>query len=244
MSASYRNITQVKLDIKQIIDNLQTLNHYQGNEANLPHLKCNTEELLNKLENLPLENIKTKLLKRQRKRRNKRLQKLKIFQNHKQIQDNSNNVIVKEDTPPALKESKSKPNHHLLKSVKECQRFLQTFELLQQIHLARGQNSSDTYKFSLKLRQLKSIWNSLLQDKQQEVTTPEAKIEQQWNEVLFGPAEKTYFQDKPDLQNFIRKRQIWDSYIDNKHGTAIPIGWVIPKENANEEWQTYLSPNV
>lgn len=39
-------------------------------------------------------------------------------------------------------------------------------------------------------------------------------------------------------------RQIWDSYIDNKYGSSIPIGWILPKEDAKQEWQTYLTPNV
>lgn len=207
MSASCKNMSQVKLDIKHILENLQQLAEFEGKETNFPQLKNETEELLNQLEGLPLEKINQKFKKRQRKRRIKKLQKRKIKEINEKLE--TNKIVSKTTTKETIaitKPSNQKPQYIQLRMVKECQRFLQTFELLEQLHLARGQNSSETYKFSLKTRQLKSIWNSLLQDKLQELTSPDVIIQQQWNEVLFGPPEKTYFQEKPDLQDFVRKR--------------------------------------
>ncbi|KNC32807.1 hypothetical protein FF38_00256 [Lucilia cuprina] len=242
MTAPSNQVSQVKLALKQIADNLQQLEKYKDPGVDLFSLKTDTEQLLKHLESLPLEGIRNKLNKRKRKRHNKKLQKLK----NKKINKVINKEIVSkvyEDTTTSKASRDNKPkSHYQNKSVKECQRFLQTFELLEQLHLLRGQNATETYKFSLKLRQMKSIWNSLLQDKLQEQIPTEVKIQQQWDEVLFGPPEKTYFQEKPDLQDFIRKRQIWDSYIDSKNGSSIPIGWILPPTKAEGQWLQYLAP--
>lgn len=213
MSALCSNVAQVKLDIKQILENLQQLSDFEGKERNFPQLKTETEELLNQLESLPLDKIKTKLKKRQRQRRNRKLQKRKLKEINKKL-ETSKTVpnIANQETASIAKPFNQQPKYNQLRVVKECQRFLQTFELLEQLHFARGQNSSETYKFSLKTRQLKSIWNCLLQDKLQEITSPEVIVQQQWNEVLFGPPEKTYFQNKPDLEDFIRKRYFEQSF--------------------------------
>lgn len=206
MSAPYSKVSQVKLDIKQVVDNLKQLANCDGHEIELLKLKTNTEYLLNRLENLPLEGLKTKLNQRQRKRHKIKLNKLRITKEinvvNKEIESEASVGAITYTVSRQLKPK----THYQFKSVKECQRFLQTFELLEQLHSVRGQNSTETYKFSLQLRQLKSIWNCLLQDKLHEQTSKDVKIQQQWNEVLFGPPEKTYFHNKPDLQDFIRKR--------------------------------------
>lgn len=40
----------------------------------------------------------------------------------------------------------------------------------------------------------------------------------------------------------ICSRHVWDSYIDNKYGSSIPIGWIVPNSEVNEQWQPYLAP--
>ncbi|XP_037824179.1 programmed cell death protein 7-like [Lucilia sericata] len=242
MTAPSNQVSQVKLAIKQIVDNLQQLEKHQDPDKDLLTLKTDTEQLLKHLESLPLEDIRNKLNKRQRKRHNKKLQKLKNKEISKVINKQNGSKLYEDNTTSKASRDNKPKSHYQNKIVKECQRFLQTFELLEQLHLLRGQNTTETYKFSLKLRQLKSIWNCLLQDKLQEQTSAELKIKQQWDEVLFGPPEKTYFQEKPDLQDFIRKRQIWDSYIDSKNGSSIPIGWILPPAKTEGKWLQYLAP--
>lgn len=209
MAVAYRNLSQVKLDIQQIISNLEILENINNIDSSLEQLKSETEYLLKNLEKLPFEHYKAKIKRRQKRRHKRKLQKLINLEVNRNVNTQATDLVLKKwsndirlrDDP----EEKKKFGHHR-KIVKECQRFLKTFELLQQLHLFRGGNSSETYKFSVKLRQLKSIWNSLLQDKLQEQISDETKIEQQWNEMLFGPLEATYFVEKPNLNDFIRKR--------------------------------------
>ena len=209
MAVANRNLSQVKLDIQQIISNLEILENGNNVDRNLERIKTDTESLLKNLEKLPLERYKDKITKRQKGRCKCKLQKLINIE----VKGNQNLQIKDLESKECslgkpLRESptrKQKFCQHR-KTVKECQRFLKTFELFQQLHLLRGQNPSETYKFSLKLRQLKSIWNSLLQDNLQEQISDEVKIQDQWNEVLFGPLETTYFVEKPNIHDFIRKR--------------------------------------
>lgn len=206
MAVANRNLSQVKLDIQQIISNLELLENRNNIDSNLERIKTDTEHLLKNLEKLPLERYKDKITKRQKGRRNRKLQKLINTEVKRNL-----NLEIKDlefSLGKAIRESpKRKQNFgQHRKTVKECQRILKTFELFQQLHLLRGQNPSETYKFSLKLRQLKSIWNSLLQDNLQEQISDEVKIQDQWNEVLFGPLETTYFAEKTNIHDFIRKR--------------------------------------
>ena len=206
MAVANRNLSQVKLDIQQIISNLELLENRNNIDSNLERIKTDTEHLLKNLEKLPLERYKDKITKRQKGRRNRKLQKLINTEVKRNL-----NLEIKDlefSLGKAIRESpKRKQNFgQHRKTVKECQRILKTFELFQQLHLLRGQNPSETYKFSLQLRQLKSIWNSLLQDNLQEQISDEVKIQDQWNEVLFGPLETTYFAEKTNIHDFIRKR--------------------------------------
>lgn len=207
MSGAVRNLSQVKFNIKQIGYYLQQLENYNGHEKELERVKFDTEKLISQLEKLPLERFKYKLNQRRRNRRNKKLQKLQNQANTKVIKQNESETFS-DILTSSISRKQNPKSEKQLRSVKECQRFLQTFELLEHLHLLRGRNSSETYKFSLKLRQLKCIWNSLLQDKLQEQTSTDVTIQQQWNEVLFGPPEKTYFQDKPNVNDFLRKRYL------------------------------------
>ncbi|TMW52701.1 hypothetical protein DOY81_002224 [Sarcophaga bullata] len=247
MAVANRNLSQVKLDIQQIFSNLEILENRNNIDSNLERIKSDTEHLLKNLEELPLEHYKAKITKLQTARRKRKLQKIINLEVNKNLNLQTKNLESKVcSVGKSLREShkrKQKFGQHR-KTIKECQRFLKAFELLQQLHLLRGQNPSDTYKFSLKLRQLKTIWNSLLQDNLQEQISNEVKIQDQWNELLFGPLETTYFVEKPNIHDFVRKRQVWDSYIDGRYGSSIPIGWVIPPSEANEQWLTHLAPSL
>ncbi|XP_013110152.1 uncharacterized protein LOC106088978 [Stomoxys calcitrans] len=246
MTSSSEGIPQIKLELKNVIENLKIFeNTSLLDNQQLEDLKIKTEQLLTNLEHKPLENIKKSLKKRQKSRKHKKL-KQKLLQPKKQDWLNED---IKPETHGAesLKSriqtstlERSTKYHHHLKSISECQRFLKTFELLEQLHLARGQDPNKTRKFASKLQHLRLIWNSLLQEKQSESSNTEQKVQEQWNRVFFGKTEKTFFEGKVNQNYFIRKRHIWDSYIDNKYGTSIPIGWVLPPTTPTNEWSQYL----
>ncbi|XP_061390365.1 uncharacterized protein LOC133325660 [Musca vetustissima] len=244
--------TQVKLEFKKVIENIKLLEQAQHEtesqeNRNLQDLTKQTEELLQKLEAKPLEKCADKIQKLQRKRQRKKLKK-KQWQAKLKQQESIDELPEEEtETKPSVSQINTNKSHtvphklhHHLKSLHECQRFLKTFELLQQLHLSRGQDPAKTREFSSKLQYLKFVWNSLLQERQNEHTNKEQQLEDEWNRVLFGMSEKTYFEGKPNVKYFLRKRHIWDSYIDNTHGTSIPIGWVIPPKKPNIQWSEYL----
>ncbi|XP_075146202.1 uncharacterized protein LOC142220765 [Haematobia irritans] len=246
MSSSRESILQIKTEIKAVQENLKILESTQlPDNKQLQDLIYNTETILTNLENKPLEYIGKALRKRQnrRKRKNCKRKMLKATQNDL-LQDNE---LTKEtcgthttsDTKVTPLECSRKYHHHL-RTLHECQKFLKTFELLEELHLARGQDAEKTRIFASKLQPLKRVWNSMLQEKQNESLNNEKQIQEQWNCVFFGRAEKTFLEGKTDEEYFIRKRHIWDSYIDNKYGTSIPIGWVLPPANPSKEWSKYL----
>lgn len=209
-------LTQVKLDLKKVIENLKLLEEAQtlSNDQQLGDLKQKTEQLLTNLENKPLERYRL-LSKKNRKRRQRKklhskqhqvvskpeeLPKIDLEVNLGEVKPTNSKI----DTNQPLQRSRN--YHHHLKSLQECQRFLKTFELLEKLHLVRGQDHAQTQEFSNKLRHLKLVWNCMLQEKQSEQSSNEQQLHQQWNQVFFGLAEKTYFEGKPNLKYFLRKR--------------------------------------
>lgn len=217
MSSSSRNIavTQVKIDLKEIIDNLKLLENSDSlNNTNLHDIKLKTQQLLKGLESKPLEKVKRKIKKKKIKRRRKKLHKTQHSASAPQDSMDTKHNIETENSNHAspkciyntTQQRSRKYQHHHLRSLKECHRFLKTFELLEQLHLARGQDIPETRKFSCKLQQLKTIWNCLLQEQQAEQSNSSEQIQQQWNQVLFGDAEKSYYEGRPNMNYFLRKR--------------------------------------
>ncbi|XP_011293272.2 uncharacterized protein LOC105261421 [Musca domestica] len=242
--------TQVKLELKKVIENIKLLEQApnEGEHCqNLAAITSETEELLRKLEKEPLEKCAANIRKLQRKRQRKKLKK-KQWQAKMREQESPDNWEISDIKPSVSQSNKpstssvqhKQKSHTHLKSLHECQRFLKTFELLEQLHLARCQDPSKTREFASKLQYLKFVWNSLLQEKQNDQSNTERQVEVQWNRVLFGMSEKTYFEGHSSIKYFLRKRHIWDSYIDNDYGTSIPIGWVMPPKDPNPNWAEYL----
>lgn len=77
----------------------------------------------------------------------------------------------------------------------------------------------------------------------------EKKISQEWEEVLFGPKAIPsticwgLTSAERDLETFIAIRRSWDTFLAqpyDEHGSKIPIGWVLPNSNPNENWSRFL----
>lgn len=121
-------ITRVKMDIRQIIENLNRLENCNINQYNLLELKCETDKLLSDLESMPLGGLKRKLKKQQRNRHFKNLQKAKIKeQNNLRIETDFEVATCPSKFIETSKNTATKPKpHHQLKSLQECQRFLKT----------------------------------------------------------------------------------------------------------------------
>ena len=132
---------------------------------------------------------------------------------------------------------KKYPHIRLLKQ-HDAQRFLRTFELLKMLHFSRGQNLDNTKEFYEQLRDLRISWNKVLEENKVECT--QGHVEDQWNDTIFGSVEHSCYDGEQKMSDFLRIRRIWDSYLTrSKHGSSIPIGWILPSENASSQWQLY-----
>ncbi|XP_018324249.1 programmed cell death protein 7 [Agrilus planipennis] len=79
----------------------------------------------------------------------------------------------------------------------------------------------------------------------------ERRIIQEWETTLFGPKvipTPIYWgltcADK-SLETFIAIRKSWDTFLtkhEDSEGSKIPVGWVLPDEDAPESWKKYILP--
>ncbi|KAK5650324.1 hypothetical protein RI129_001353 [Pyrocoelia pectoralis] len=77
----------------------------------------------------------------------------------------------------------------------------------------------------------------------------ERRIMQEWELVFFGsrnlltPSYYNLTVAEKDLETFIAIRKSWDTFLsaEDDNASNIPIGWVLPNSNANEDWTKYLS---
>lgn len=78
------------------------------------------------------------------------------------------------------------------------------------------------------------------------LTGKQVHIADQWQNLLFGP-EKTSNNSTfwaltsadRDLEAFIAIRKSWDTFL-RPSGSAIPLGWVVPPDTPNDNWNQYL----
>uniref|UniRef100_A0A1A9WF68 Uncharacterized protein n=1 Tax=Glossina brevipalpis TaxID=37001 RepID=A0A1A9WF68_9MUSC len=242
MSSKNVNVSNVKQKLKSIIENLKYLENSKGNEENLVTLQQKMLCMLNDVEALPLETIKSRVKKRQKRRQKTKLKKQQIKRmniklakiitpistHNQEAIDETNNakhLITNE------KHLITKKSYQQLKTIHEGQRFLKIFSLLEELHLRRGQNSDETKKFARKFERLITVWKTFILEKQNSDET----IENQWNISLFGNP----YHENFDLETFLRRRTIWDSYVSSK-GSSIPAGWVLPPKLAHSKWSAYL----
>ncbi|XP_037947290.1 uncharacterized protein LOC119679161 isoform X1 [Teleopsis dalmanni] len=134
-----------------------------------------------------------------------------------------------------------KKEHHRLRICYEANRFLRTFNLLKTLHLKRSKDPISTQRFGAKLNRLQSQWSTILQENTP-CTRAKYSVEDQWNETIFGTSLLTDFGRPQKLDKFLHIRRVWDSYLvplKNQHGSSIPIGWVLPREDADDRWLPY-----
>ncbi|GAB0088044.1 hypothetical protein DMENIID0001_024210 [Sergentomyia squamirostris] len=154
--------------------------------------------------------------------------------------------------------------------IKDTKYFLVIFFRLKELNLAQTvaeHNSSQAAEdFSHKMSELKTIWENLLVEYEEEKITLETiierrifneplpptpkTIESQWLEVIFGSASiydtrNPYLIAERDLNNFITIRTLWDKYLVPEHapmddGSSIPIFWALPSPNPTSAWKEYL----
>jgi len=261
---SIKNISQLKLHLKNIIQNIKELEvlEKQEQEYTKPTIAAvaiieQTNKLLNQIENAPVEKLVQKHKKKKKRKRGPRSKRQKMIvatQNKKPTTSatlkQATIKTVEEIQPPLppLPTTQTLKLHHQLRNYHDAQRFLRTFELLKILHLARGsdggvQNIEKTQRFAAQFNNLRAIWNNILLENTPQ-RTQECKIEDQWNEALFGAREKIYYSAaERKMNDLIRIRRIWDSYLtrSSKYGSSIPIGWVLPKKDADDRWSCYRS---
>ncbi|XP_067615366.1 uncharacterized protein [Eurosta solidaginis] len=253
------SIALLKNSIYNILTNIndleRSLHDDRASVANVAKLKHDTDKLLKRLENAPLEYYAKKLNKRKQLRRRKKLRLnhiKKCFKNNETVQKSrttkvsppnetsTSSVDAVELAPIKSAKSRGSKLHNRLLRHHDAQRFLRTFELLKMLHYTRSQDSQSTREFAEQLSDLRATWSKVLEDNRPECRH-EQQVEDQWNEVFFGARVHSYYGgEPPKTSDFLRVRHIWDSYLTrSKQGSSIPCGWVLPHENALAVWQKY-----
>ncbi|XP_022919433.2 programmed cell death protein 7 [Onthophagus taurus] len=72
-----------------------------------------------------------------------------------------------------------------------------------------------------------------------------------WERCIFGPKfvpNQAYYgltSAEKNMETFIAIRKSWDTFLDRgSEGAKIPIGWVLPNENALDGWTKYLCEGI
>uniref|UniRef100_A0A1B0FB41 Uncharacterized protein n=1 Tax=Glossina morsitans morsitans TaxID=37546 RepID=A0A1B0FB41_GLOMM len=236
MSSKIVNVSQVKEKLKSVIENLKYLESSKEDVKTLLPIQQKIFCMLNDVEALPLKAIKSQIEKRKKRRQKIKLKKQKIklmnielAKTAKPISSHNQEATLNE----LEKHLTTKKSYQQLKTIYEGQRFLKIFKLLGNLHLSRGQNEGETKKFVQKFQSLITVWKTFILEKQ----NCNGASENQWNTALFGSPSP--YHHHLDLESFLRRRTIWDSYISFK-GSSIPPGWVLPPQHANNEWSAYL----
>jgi len=94
------------------------------------------------------------------------------------------------------------------------------------------------------------------EDSKQAKLIKERRLVEEWKRALFGhlhtiPSNNpTYWAltaAERELETFIAIRKSWDTFLvppENENGSKIPIGWVLPDQNASDGWKRYLDDSV
>ncbi|XP_017492833.1 PREDICTED: uncharacterized protein LOC108380943 [Rhagoletis zephyria] len=228
-------VSQLKCHIQNILTNIKKMEALQcetvTSESNIDSLMQQTDELIKVVEKSPLERLAKKIKKRKERRKTKK-SKVKDIKKHLV----SKNVL---QMPTSIASTTVLPSYEASarthtdpSSSANC--LTTTITKKPQIRLLK---QHDSQRFLSKF-DTGATRSKVLKDNAPE-GSKERHLEDQWNEVFFGPVEHSYY-DKQNRGDFIRIRRIWDSYLTrSKQGTHIPCGWVLPLENALREWQQY-----
>ncbi|XP_055922990.1 uncharacterized protein LOC129953684 [Eupeodes corollae] len=240
-------ISLLKWNIQTIVTSLNKLQMHRDNIIQNPQsyssevvgiVECK-RSLENAFANLEPESL-NKTISQIKKRKTKRLKKkLKTKKRH-----NRNNSTT---TPPSSEQSQSNGSaifpfvleqQHLSRlnkcKLRSSKKYLAWIECLETLHRLKG--GGDSCKLKESLNSIKSFWQSTEQSIKEEKNNN--SLAKRWDKVLFGG--KSEIEIVPSLEEFLGRRYIWDSYLDNSNGSHIPIGWVYPKEDARPEWKQFL----
>ncbi|XP_036345341.1 uncharacterized protein LOC118754582 [Rhagoletis pomonella] len=224
-------VSQLKCNIQNILSNIKKMEALQcetvTSESNIDSLMQQTDELIKVVEKSPLERL-AKTIKKRKERRKIKKSKVKEIKTHVV----SKNVL---QMPSSIASTTVLPSYEAsARTHTETSNCLtSTITKKLQIRLLKH----DSQRFLRKV-DMGSTRSEVLKYNAPE-STKERHLEDQWNDVFFGPVEHSYY-DEQNRGDFIRIRRIWDSYLTrSKQGTHIPCGWVLPRENALREWQQY-----
>ncbi|KAL9897349.1 uncharacterized protein LOC119638411 [Glossina fuscipes] len=236
MSSKIVNVSEVKKKLKSVIENLKYLESNKEDAENFLPIQQKIFCMLNEVEALPLKAIKSRIEKRKKRRQKIKLKKKKIKLINIELARTAKPISSHNQEATLNKIEKhltTKRSYQQLKTIYEGQRFLKIFKLLENLHLSRGQSADETKRFAQKFQRLITVWKTIILEKQNCNET----LENQWNTALFGSPSSNHHH--LDLENFLRRRTIWDSFISSK-GSSIPPGWILPPHHANNEWSAHL----
>lgn len=87
-----------------------------------------------------------------------------------------------------------------------------------------------------------------IEDTKSALLAKEKNISQEWENVFFGakvmptPAYWGLTAAEREIETFINVRRSWDTFLSriSNQGSKIPIGWVLPPNQATNNWTKYL----
>ncbi|XP_070143098.1 uncharacterized protein [Drosophila kikkawai] len=236
-------LSEIKQNIRYVLENLQQLEHLTDNDAQdfnaeqAEELQRSTTTLLDALDQVPVAKVAGIQKQRRRRRRldkqKKKEPKLKAKKAKQGLQSKP-----KVSFEPSLTSREQQAEHISLKKRHDAASILHTLDLLEKLCKSRG---GDKLALSQKLAQMRVVWRRVQQenegDHDRESQKRVSSIESQWQAVFFGQSSDFVRENK---ETFCQRRSIWDSYISyGQRASCIPRGWVLPPESAPDLWTEY-----
>lgn len=239
-------------ELQQKIDlDTQFLNENRHKIQRLIRKRQNKRKSRKNRKILHREHQKREIIQRQTKHH-------EINKSLKQIQDKMNAekqaAVEKEETQSTLAS--------VTKRIRETEEKLELFDSLIKLRQIKKQQSQrperDTNEESFveEISRMRTLWTLALEqylEEEQKLQQyldnkfkPQQTIEQQWNEVLFGPPiskkiDHPLLRAENNLNAFLTIRREWDACIvppSDPAGSTIPLFWVLPNKNiADCQWQ-------
>ncbi|XP_020811026.1 uncharacterized protein LOC110186260 [Drosophila serrata] len=244
MSHKTLKLSAIKANIRNVLENIQQLEHLIGDDAQefnaeqAKELQSSTTTLLDALDQIPVAKVAGIQKQRRRRRRldKQRKKELKCRSKKPKVAlKNLKEALI----GPQLTETREKQAEHIsLRKRHDAASILQTFDLLEKLCEYRG---GDKVALSQKLIQMRLVWRGVQQenevDHDRESQKRVSSIESQWQEVFFGKSLDFVRENK---ETICQRRSIWDSYISyGERASCIPRGWVLPPEHPSDLWMEY-----
>ncbi|KAH8283861.1 hypothetical protein KR054_003766, partial [Drosophila jambulina] len=237
-------LSEIKHNIRHVIENLEQLEHLTNDDAQefnaeqAVELQRSTTALLDALDQVPAAKVAGKQKQRKRRRCLDKQKKKELKCRAKKAKEDLK-PKPKVYIEPPLTPREKQAEHISLKKRRDAASMLHTFDLLEKLCESRG---GDKVALSQNLAQMRLVWRRVQQenegDHDKEWESRLSSIESQWQTVFFGQNSEKFIRE--NKASFCQKRSIWDSYISyGKRATCIPRGWVLPPENPSDLWKEY-----